>query len=157
MGVVILSPPTGLWQENWPLSYVSLVRATYCAIGSGQYTLLAGRPVQTGQVLFEFKFNTTQSGIRSLTRADALSVSTTSMGFNYVYGFNYLTYLIKSVPGFKDVKIRKLESEASVEFIPKERFCFANSFLSLVFRVEWSTDINLRTLHIPGVPRFLDR
>ena len=83
--------------------------------------------------------------------------STTSMGFNYVYGFNYLTYLIKSVPGFKDVKIRKLESEASVEFIPKERFCFANSFLSLVFRVEWSTDINLRTLHIPGVPRFLDR
>ena len=31
-------------------------------IGSGQYTLLSGRPVQTGQVLFEFKFTTAQSG-----------------------------------------------------------------------------------------------
>ena len=30
-------------------------------IGSGQYTLLSGRPVQTGQVLFEFKFTTAQS------------------------------------------------------------------------------------------------
>ena len=36
MGVVIVSPPTGLCQENLPLSYVSLVRATYCTIGSGQ-------------------------------------------------------------------------------------------------------------------------
>ena len=31
------------------------------AIGSGQYTLLSGRPVHTGQVLFEFKFTTAQS------------------------------------------------------------------------------------------------
>ena len=69
MGVVRVSPPTGLCQENWPLSYVSLIRATYCTeygqnratIGSGQYTLLSGRPVQTGQVLFEFKFTTVQS------------------------------------------------------------------------------------------------
>ena len=30
----------------------------YIYIGSGQYTLLSGRPVQTGQVLFEFKFTT---------------------------------------------------------------------------------------------------
>ena len=30
MGVVIVSPPTGLCQENLPLLYVSLVRATYC-------------------------------------------------------------------------------------------------------------------------------
>ena len=30
-------------------------------IGSGQYTLLSGRPVQTWQVLFEFKFTTAQS------------------------------------------------------------------------------------------------
>ena len=62
MGVVMVSPPTptGLCQENWPLSYVSLVRATYCTIGSGQYTLLSGRLVQTGQVLFEFKFTTAQ-------------------------------------------------------------------------------------------------
>ena len=30
-------------------------------IGSGQYTLLSGRPVHTGQVLFEFKFTTAQS------------------------------------------------------------------------------------------------
>ena len=30
MGVVIVSPPTGLCLENWPLSYVSLFRATYC-------------------------------------------------------------------------------------------------------------------------------
>ena len=58
MEVFIVSPPTGLCQENWPLSYVSLVRATYCTIGSGQFTLLSGRPVQTGQVLFEFKFTT---------------------------------------------------------------------------------------------------
>ena len=29
-------------------------------IGSGQYTLLSGRPVQTGQVLFELKFTTVQ-------------------------------------------------------------------------------------------------
>ena len=57
MGIVIVSPPTGLCQENCPLSYVNLVRATYCTIGSGQYTLISGRPVQTGQVLFEF--NTT--------------------------------------------------------------------------------------------------
>ena len=63
MGVVIVSHPTGLCQENWPLSFVSLVRATYCSIGLGQYTLLSGRPVQTGQVLFEFKFTMTQSGI----------------------------------------------------------------------------------------------
>ena len=56
----MVSPPTGLCQENWPLSYVSLVRATYCTIGSGQYTLLSGRLVQTGQVLFEFKFTTAQ-------------------------------------------------------------------------------------------------
>ena len=58
MGVVIVSPLKGLCQENWPLSYVGLVRATYCTLGSGQYTLLSGRPVQTGQVLFEFKFTT---------------------------------------------------------------------------------------------------
>jgi len=32
-------------------------------IGSGQYTLLSGRPVQTGQVLFEFKFTTAQSEV----------------------------------------------------------------------------------------------
>jgi len=49
-------PPTGLCQENWSLSYVSLVRPTYCTIGLGQYMLLSGRLVQTGQVLFEFKF-----------------------------------------------------------------------------------------------------
>ena len=49
---------TGLCLESSPLSYVSLVRATYCTIGSGQYTLLSDRPVQTGQVLFEFKFTT---------------------------------------------------------------------------------------------------
>ena len=30
---------------------------------SGQYTMLSGRPVQTGQVLFEFKFTTAQSEI----------------------------------------------------------------------------------------------
>jgi len=31
MGVVIVSPQkTWQCQENWPLSYVSLVRATYC-------------------------------------------------------------------------------------------------------------------------------
>ena len=30
----------------------------YCTIGSGQYMLLSGRPVQTGQVLFESKFTT---------------------------------------------------------------------------------------------------
>ena len=30
-------------------------------IGSGQYMLLSGRPVQTGQVLFKFKFTTAQS------------------------------------------------------------------------------------------------
>ena len=30
-------------------------------IGSGQYTLLSGRPGQTGQVLFESKFTTAQS------------------------------------------------------------------------------------------------
>ena len=30
-------------------------------IGSGQYTLLSGRPVQTWQGLFEFKFTTAQS------------------------------------------------------------------------------------------------
>ena len=30
MGVVIVSPLTGLCQENCPLSYVNLVRATYC-------------------------------------------------------------------------------------------------------------------------------
>ena len=30
-------------------------------IGSGQYTLLSGRPVQTLQVLFEFKFTMAQS------------------------------------------------------------------------------------------------
>ena len=35
MGVVIVSPRTRLCQENRPLSYVSLVRATY--------TLLSGR------------------------------------------------------------------------------------------------------------------
>ena len=58
LGVVIVNPLTGLCQENWPLSYVSLVRATYCTIGSGQYTLLSGRPLQTGQVLFELKFTT---------------------------------------------------------------------------------------------------
>jgi len=58
---VIVSPPTGLCQENWPLSYISLVRATYWTIGSGQYTPLSGRPVQTGQVLFEFKFTMAQS------------------------------------------------------------------------------------------------
>ena len=58
MGVVIVSPRTGLCKENWPLSYVSLVRATYSIIGSGQYTLLSGRQVQTGPVLFEFKFTT---------------------------------------------------------------------------------------------------
>ena len=50
-------------QENCPLSYVSLVRATYCTIGLGQYTLLSGRPVQTGLVLFEFKFTMPQSVI----------------------------------------------------------------------------------------------
>ena len=50
-------------QENCPLSYVSLVRATYCTIGLGQYTLLSGRPVQTGQVLFEFKFTMAQNVI----------------------------------------------------------------------------------------------
>ena len=61
MGVVLVSPPTGLCQENLPLSYVSLVRATYYTIGSGQYTLLSGKPVQTGLVLFEFKFTTAQS------------------------------------------------------------------------------------------------
>ena len=55
---LLVSPPTRQCQENWPLSYVSLVRATYCTIGSGQYTMLSGRPVQTGQVLFEFKFTT---------------------------------------------------------------------------------------------------
>jgi len=38
--------------------YRILNRAT---IGSGQYKLLSGRPVQTGQVLFEFKFTTVQS------------------------------------------------------------------------------------------------
>ena len=32
-------------------------------IGSGQYTLLSGRPVKTGQVLFEFKFTSAQSEI----------------------------------------------------------------------------------------------
>ena len=65
MGVVIVSPPTGLCQEKGPLSYVSLVRTTYCTelvtIGSGQCTLLSGRSVQTGQVLFEFKFTAAQS------------------------------------------------------------------------------------------------
>ena len=72
MGVVIVSLPTGLCRENCPLSYVSLVRATYCTeyghpccdeanIGSGQYTLSSDRPVQTGQVLFELKFTTVQS------------------------------------------------------------------------------------------------
>ena len=30
MVVVIVSPLTGLCQDNWPLSYVSMVRATYC-------------------------------------------------------------------------------------------------------------------------------
>ena len=30
MGVVIVSPSMGQCQENCPLSYVSLVRATYC-------------------------------------------------------------------------------------------------------------------------------
>ena len=35
----------------------------YCTIGSGQYTLLSGRPVQTGRVLFEFKFTTVQSDL----------------------------------------------------------------------------------------------
>ena len=34
-------------------------------IGSSQYTLLFGRPVQTGQVLFEFKFTTAQSDFGS--------------------------------------------------------------------------------------------
>ena len=58
MGVVIVSPRMGLCQENWPLSYVSLFRATYCTIGSGQYTLLSGFSVQTEQVLFKFKFTT---------------------------------------------------------------------------------------------------
>ena len=58
MGVVIVSPLTGLCQENWPLSYVSPGGATYCTIGSGQYMLLSGRPVQTGQVPFKFKFTT---------------------------------------------------------------------------------------------------
>ena len=33
----------------------------------GQYTLLSGRPVQTGQVLFEFKFTTAQS-VKSLKK-----------------------------------------------------------------------------------------
>ena len=32
-------------------------------VGSGQYTLLSGRPVRKGQVLFEFKFTTAQSDI----------------------------------------------------------------------------------------------
>ena len=32
-----------------------------CTIGSGQYTLLSGRPVQAGQAQFEFKFTTAQS------------------------------------------------------------------------------------------------
>ena len=72
MGVVSVSPPTGLCQENWPLSYVSLVRATNCTIGSGQYTLLSGRPVQTGQVLFKFKFTTAQSGMPWLLKMTSM-------------------------------------------------------------------------------------
>ena len=48
-----------------------LVRATFCTIGSGQYTLLSGRPVQTGKVLFEFKFTTT--GIECQGRTDCVT------------------------------------------------------------------------------------
>ena len=66
----LVSPPTGLCQENGPLSYVSLVSANYCTIGSGQYTLLSGRPVQAGQVLFEFKFITGIEWFTNIDRTD---------------------------------------------------------------------------------------
>ena len=38
-----------------------VIRIVTRRIGSDQYTLLFGRPVQTGQVLFELKFTTAQS------------------------------------------------------------------------------------------------
>ena len=56
MGVLIVSPSQGTVPRKLTLSYVSLVRATYCTIHA-----VIGRPVQTGQVLFEFKFTTAQS------------------------------------------------------------------------------------------------
>ena len=54
------------------VSQVSLVRAMYCTIGSCQYTLSSGRPVQTGQVLFEFKFTTAHSEIEQKINADRM-------------------------------------------------------------------------------------
>jgi len=58
MGVAIVSPPTGLCRM---LVWLGRRTVQNMVIGSGQYTLLSGRPVQTGQVLFEFKFTTSQS------------------------------------------------------------------------------------------------
>ena len=71
MGVVIVSPPRDyakkidpcrmlVWLGRLTVQNMVKNRAT---IGSGQYTLLSGRPVQTGEVLFEFKFTTAQSDI----------------------------------------------------------------------------------------------
>ena len=71
MGVVIVSPPTGHAKKIDPCRMLVLLgRRTVQNMGtnratmeSGQYTVLSGRPVQTGQVLFEFKFTSAQSDI----------------------------------------------------------------------------------------------
>ena len=44
-------------------------------VGKGQYTLLSGRPVQTGQVLFEFKITMAQSALGIFVNNDILSVN----------------------------------------------------------------------------------
>ena len=44
------------------LVWIGLRTVQNMVIGSGQYTLLSGRPVQTGPVLFKSKFTTAQSG-----------------------------------------------------------------------------------------------
>ena len=52
MGVVIVSPRTGLCQENRPLSYVSLVRATYTLLsGRLQYKLGRARSCSNSNLL----------------------------------------------------------------------------------------------------------
>ena len=88
MGVVKVSPLTGLCQENWPLSYVILVRATYCTIGLGQYTLLSSRPVLPGQVMFEFKFTTgiECGGLDNILKLQNL--------MNWIFDTNWNIYII---------------------------------------------------------------
>ena len=60
----MVSPLTGLYAKKIDpcRKLVWLGRGTVqnMVIGSGLYTLLFGSPVQTGQVLFEFKFTTAQ-------------------------------------------------------------------------------------------------